>query len=99
MPYRDQATVDGWVREFLESNADAHTEVSVLDKDFTFTPHLTYFLQVKVANKKGTLVATPLEGGGSGDLANLKEVDGFLELPADKYEFKEGEAFPFIPFR
>jgi hypothetical protein len=38
MPYRDQATVDGWVREFLESNADTHTEVSVLDKDFTAGP-------------------------------------------------------------
>src|SRR4051812_8897849 len=38
MPYRDQATVDGWVREFLEFNADIHTEVSVLDKDFTAGP-------------------------------------------------------------
>ena len=39
MPYRDQATVDGWVREFLESNANTHTEVSVLDKDFTAGPN------------------------------------------------------------
>jgi hypothetical protein len=38
MPYRDQATVDGWVREFLEANADTHTEVSVLDKDFMAGP-------------------------------------------------------------
>jgi hypothetical protein len=38
MPYRDQATVDGWVREFLESNADTHVDVSVLDKDFTAGP-------------------------------------------------------------
>ncbi len=38
MPYRDQATVDGWVREFLESNGSAHAEVSVLDKDFTAGP-------------------------------------------------------------
>ena len=38
MPYRDQATVDGWVREFLESNGNAHAEVSVLDKDFTAGP-------------------------------------------------------------
>ena len=38
MPYRDQATVDGWVREFLESTANTHTEVSVLDKDFTAGP-------------------------------------------------------------
>ena len=38
MPYRDQATVDGWVREFLESNTNTHIEVSVLDKDFTAGP-------------------------------------------------------------
>ena len=38
MPYRDQATVDGWVREFLDLDANAHTEVSVLDKDFTAGP-------------------------------------------------------------
>jgi hypothetical protein len=38
MPYRDQATVDGWVREFLDTNADTHAEVSVLDKDFTAGP-------------------------------------------------------------
>ena len=38
MPYRDQATVDGWVREFLESNADTDTEVSVLDQNFTAGP-------------------------------------------------------------
>ena len=38
MPYRDQATVDGWVREFLESHAATQIEVSVLDKDFTAGP-------------------------------------------------------------
>jgi hypothetical protein len=38
MPYRDQATVDGWVREFLESDDSTRAEVSVLDKDFTSGP-------------------------------------------------------------
>jgi hypothetical protein len=38
MPYRDQATVDGWVREFFESNASTDIEVSVLDKNFTAGP-------------------------------------------------------------
>jgi hypothetical protein len=38
MPYRDQATVDGWVQEFLESNAGTAAEVSVVDKDFTAGP-------------------------------------------------------------
>ena len=38
MPYRDQATVEGWVREFLESNVNTAAEVSVVDKDFTAGP-------------------------------------------------------------
>ena len=39
MPYRDQATVQGWVREFLDSNAIIPAEVSVVDKDFTAGPN------------------------------------------------------------
>jgi hypothetical protein len=38
MPYRDQATVDGWVREFLDLNRETPADVSVLDKDFTAGP-------------------------------------------------------------
>jgi molybdopterin biosynthesis enzyme len=29
----------------------------------------------------------------------LREADGFLELPADKNTFKEGEDFDYIRFR
>ena len=38
MPYRDQATVEGWVREFLESHVNTAAEVSVVDKDYTAGP-------------------------------------------------------------
>ena len=38
MPYRDQATVNGWVREFLDSSTYMRPEVSVLEKDFTSGP-------------------------------------------------------------
>ena len=86
-----------WLLKSL--GVDQPAQFAQLDKDFTFTPPLTYFLQAKVNNVNGTLIATPLEGGGSGDLANLKEVDGFLELPADKFEFREGQVFPYIAFR
>jgi molybdopterin molybdotransferase len=72
---------------------------AVLAKDFSFPPRLTYFLQVSVKNEGGRLMAYPDAGGGSGDFANLKKTDGFLELPAEQSEFKAGEAFPFIPFR
>jgi molybdopterin molybdotransferase len=60
---------------------------------------LTYFLQVSIENQQGKMIAYPLPGGGSGDFANLKNVHGFLELPAEKNDFKAGEAFPYIPFR
>jgi molybdopterin molybdotransferase len=72
---------------------------AVLDSDFSFELPLTYFLQVKVRNENGILLATPIPGGGSGDFVNLKEVDGFLELPEGGKLFKKGEALPFISFR
>jgi molybdopterin molybdotransferase len=72
---------------------------AMLGTDFKFEPQLTYFLQVALKNEEGKLVAHPKAGGGSGDFANLKEVDGFLELPLEKTLFKAGEVYPFIPFR
>lgn len=72
---------------------------AVLSKDFTFSPPLTCFLQVTVSNEGGRLIATPLPGGGSGDFANLKNVNGFLEMPLEESEFRAGEVFPFIAFR
>ncbi|CAI9387032.1 protein-L-isoaspartate carboxylmethyltransferase [Microbacterium sp. T2.11-28] len=37
MPYRDQATVEGWVDEFRQQE-NLETAVSVLEKDFTAGP-------------------------------------------------------------
>jgi len=67
-----------------------------LGADFNFKPALQYFLQVKLS-MDDSLIAHPLVGHGSGDLANLVDVDGFLELPADCNEFKKGEVFDFWP--
>jgi len=78
---------------------EGKTEQAILAKDFSFPPKLTYFLQVSVQNENGKIMAYPDAGGGSGDFANLKKIDGFLELPLERSEFKAGEAFPFIPFR
>lgn len=72
---------------------------AILARDYSFKPALTYFLQVKITNDQGKLMAWPDEGGGSGDFANLRGVNGFLELPLERNEFKAGEVFPFIPFR
>ncbi|MFA6083127.1 molybdopterin molybdotransferase MoeA [Mucilaginibacter sp.] len=72
---------------------------AMLDKDFTFMPQLKYFLQVKLNfNEKGSLMATPIEGNGSGDFANLADTDAFIELPAERNEFKQGEAHKVIQF-
>lgn len=38
MPYRDQATVSAWVRNFIDANPDVSTEISVLEKDFVSGP-------------------------------------------------------------
>jgi molybdopterin molybdotransferase len=72
---------------------------AVLAEDFIFDAPLTFFLQVAIVNEGGKLLAYPRAGGGSGDFANLKDVDGFLELPKEKSAFKAGEAYPLIPFR
>ncbi|MBS1527149.1 MAG: molybdopterin molybdotransferase MoeA [Bacteroidetes bacterium] len=72
---------------------------AVLDRNFSFKPELTYFLQVKLKfAMEGKLLATPLEGNGSGDFANLADTDAFMELPLGRSEFKSGEAFRTWPF-
>lgn len=71
-----------------------------LSQDFSFKPNLTYFLQVQLAyNEEGQFMATPLPGHGSGDLANLVDADGLLELPMGKTDFKKGEAFDCFAYR
>ena len=77
----------------------AQQNFAILSEDFTFKPGLTYFLQVKLENKNGQLLAHPIAGKGSGDLANIVLTDGFLELPADRTEFKKGEVFPIMKYR
>ncbi|MCA6380258.1 MAG: molybdopterin molybdotransferase MoeA [Cytophagales bacterium] len=89
--------VKPWLLQSLGTKPN--TSKAILSKDFSFKGDLTYFLQVKLANVDGRLIANPIVGGGSGDFVNLKEVDGFLELPRDKSEFKIGEAYPLVSFR
>ena len=74
-------------------------ETAILGKEFSFKPNLVYFLQVKLENKFGHLVAFPITGNGSGDLASLVNADGFIQLPNDKTEFTKGDVFPVIRYR
>jgi molybdopterin molybdotransferase len=67
---------------------------AVLAADFSFQPQLEYYLQVKLNfNEQGQLLASPVEGNGSGDFANLADTDAFMELPLEKNEFKKGEVY------
>ncbi len=90
-----------YIKPWLEKSIGTQPEkaYAILASDFQFKPALTYFLQVKIVNEQGKLMAYPNAGGGSGDFANLKEVDGFLELPLAKSEFKAGDIFPYYSFR
>ena len=74
-------------------------ETAILTEDVTFKPNLTYFLQVKLSHKFGHILATPIKGNGSGDLASLVNADAFIQLPNDKTEFKTGENYPIIRYR
>lgn len=71
-----------------------------LAQDFLFKPNLTYFLQVQLAyNEEGQFMAAPLPGHGSGDLANLVDADGLLELPMGTTDFKKGQVFDCFVYR
>ncbi|GAB3340459.1 molybdopterin molybdotransferase MoeA [Larkinella ripae] len=74
--------------------------VARLARPISFAPKLTYFLPVSLSvTTEGSWRAEPLPGSGSADYANLLRCDGFLELPPDRAEFGEGEAFPVFTFR
>ncbi len=74
-------------------------EIVILGDDVSFKPELTYFLQVKIEIKYGHLVAIPVKGNGSGDLASLVEADGFIQLPKEQTAFKKGEIYPLLRYR
>lgn len=86
-----------WLRNGVgEKLTDFRAE---LTSSFEFKPNLTYFLQVALQWKENKLLATPLKGHGSGDLANLLECDAFIELPAERNMFEKGEKFSVWPYR
>ena len=78
---------------------DQQEENAILTEDVSFKPNLEYFLQVQLSYRFGHLIATPIKGNGSGDLASLINADAFIQLPADQIEFKKGEVFKIIRYR
>lgn len=73
---------------------------AVLTDDVHFKPDLTYFLEVKLSSDAdGRLLATPVKGNGSGDLANLVDADAFIELPRGRDTYAAGEVFGVYKYR
>lgn len=88
-----------WLRASLDLDA-MNYKYAKLTSDFSFKPSLQYFLQVKISyHQNGEIWAEPIVGKGSGDLANLVDADGFLELPANKNNFNKGEVYPLLMYR
>lgn len=74
-------------------------ETVILAENVVFKPHLTYFLQVRVEIKYGQLLAIPIKGNGSGDLASLTMADGFIQLAQAQTTFKKGATYPLLRYR
>ncbi len=91
---------------FLEPWLDACLGISttnpyaILTEEVIFKPDLTYLLQVKMDfHESGKLLAQPVHGHGSGDLANLVQADAFLELPEGKNIYQKGEVYKVWRYR
>jgi molybdopterin molybdotransferase len=74
-------------------------ETAILASDVSFKPNLTYFLQVKLSSRFGHLIASPITGNGSGDLASLVHTDAFIQLTEGQTTFEKGTVFPIIRYR
>ncbi|GAB3835631.1 molybdopterin molybdotransferase MoeA [Hymenobacter jeollabukensis] len=90
-----------WLRAVqLPAPQFAAPEPAALASDVTFKPSLTHFLLVSLERSPdGRLLARPERAHGSGDLASLLPSDGFVELPAERSEFRAGEVLPVWRFR
>lgn len=85
-----------WLKKSYHQKLGA--QHAYLSEDVTFKPNLTYFLQVFVTNESGKLIAKPVVGNGSGDLANLTVANAFMELPSNQIDFKAGQVHPVWMF-
>jgi molybdopterin molybdotransferase len=94
-----QAYFIPWLNASLQLEARPKRK-AVLAEDVEFKPDLTFFCEVALDySEKGELLAIPVRGHGSGDLANLVRVDAYLVLEQGKDLYKSGEVYELIPFR
>lgn len=87
-----------YVLPYLTQNF-ANNNTAILESDFSIKSNFTYFLQVNAQNINGQTIAKPINGNGSGDFANLIEVNGFLELNFETEQlFQKGTILPLWSF-
>ena len=88
-----------WLRKSLELSP-FNSQFAVLAEDIHFKPDLTYLAQVKITSSPtGQLLAYPIEGHGSGDLANLVDSNAFIELPRGLNLYPKGTIYPIHSFK
>ena len=88
-----------WLNKTI-NKGDHKKVIAKLKSDVTFKPDLTYFVQARVEfDENANLIAEIEQGNGSGDLVNPAMMDGFVELPDGRSEFKKGEVFEFMPYK
>ena len=88
-----------WLRKSLDLEPFEQVYAQ-LAENIIFKPDLTYFAQVKLSHSEaGILKAMPVEGHGSGDLANLTDADAFIELPKGKDLYPQGEVYQIFKYR
>ncbi len=71
----------------------------MLNKSLENNSDLTVFAGVKTHYTNGKVTASPVVGNGSGDLVNLSQIDGFVQLDPEQKQFSEGTLVPFIALK
>lgn len=88
-----------WLHHSLRLKPQAIPHIS-LAAEVHFKPDLTYFLPIKLQySPEGDVTAIPMKGNGSGDFANMVDIDGFLELKCGKNIYEAGEAYHLISWK
>lgn len=85
-----------WLKNSLSQSTQP--EMAMLTQEYSFKPSLSLFLPVQIRNVQGQLMASPTPSNGSGDLAGLIDVDGFIELPPEPQVFHPGQLAPVYRF-
>jgi molybdopterin molybdotransferase len=72
--------------------------IARLSRDYIFTSGLHYFALAKLDFDQGQLIASPIDGNGSGDFVQVAEANAFIEFPSHEKFFLKGQLYRVWPF-